>query len=77
MHTGRYPFREPSDERLVPQMKLKAMFPRIVRGEFPRLPWMSDSCNSLLDGMLNVKPDKRFTVADVLAHPWFKAGRPL
>ena len=76
-YTGRYHLREPSDEKLSPQLKLKAMFPRIVRAQFPKPSWMTPSCCDLLSGLLQVQAEKRLTVTDVLAHPWFQEGEEL
>lgn len=58
------------------QNKLKAIFPRIVNAQFTRPTWVSQASCELLEGMLQPDLKRRFSLADVLAHPWFTEGAP-
>jgi len=33
--------------------------------------FLTEECKDLLSLILNPEPDKRFTIADIRAHPWF------
>ncbi|KAK9792998.1 hypothetical protein WJX73_004517 [Symbiochloris irregularis] len=74
MLTGTYPFREASETWLPITAKLKAMFPRIVKGQFSKPDWVSPTCLNLLEGLLCTSPEKRLTVSNVMEHPWFLEG---
>jgi serine/threonine protein kinase len=44
----------------------------IIKGEFDPVEDVSDEANDLINGMLRLDPKKRFTIEDVLKHPWLK-----
>ncbi|KAK3597498.1 hypothetical protein CHS0354_041919 [Potamilus streckersoni] len=50
------------------------LFDQILDGkyEYPSLYWddVSSTAKDLIDGMLELDPNKRFSAADVLSHPW-------
>ena len=44
----------------------------ITRGEYPLIEGISYLADSMLEGLLQVDPKKRFTIDDILNHPWLK-----
>ena len=44
----------------------------ILKGVFEPIEEVSKEANDLIKGMLELNPSKRFTVEDVLKHPWLK-----
>ncbi|CAF0816364.1 unnamed protein product [Didymodactylos carnosus] len=43
---------------------------RVLSGQF-RLPfYINADCSSLITNMLNIDPDKRYSIQDVIRHPW-------
>ena len=44
----------------------------ILKGEFDPVEDVSKEANDLINGMLQLNPNKRFTIEDILKHPWLK-----
>ena len=44
----------------------------ILKGEFAPIEDVSNEANDLIKGMLRLNPNKRFTIEDILKHPWLK-----
>ncbi|WRT68021.1 uncharacterized protein IL334_004996 [Kwoniella shivajii] len=60
---GGLPF-DDDDERVMKDL--------IMKGEYEEPEWLSDEARSLIRGMLQQEPSQRFTIVDILTHPWFK-----
>lgn len=65
MLAGYLPFDDPN---------MNALFNKIERGEFRMAKYFSPEVKDLISKMLVVDPDKRYTLDDVIAHPWFRVG---
>ncbi|TFY69360.1 hypothetical protein EVJ58_g468 [Rhodofomes roseus] len=63
--TGTLPF-DDDDENVMKE--------KVIRGEFEDPEWLSDEPRDLLQSILQTDPDKRATIAQILAHPWFTQG---
>ncbi|GAB4817033.1 hypothetical protein N2152v2_004079 [Parachlorella kessleri] len=76
MVTGRYPFRQPEDERQRPAQRLHAMLQRIlsVTYSFPPDLTLSAACRDVISKMLVADPKQRPSIQEVLHHPWCSAG---
>lgn len=68
--TGRFPFREASEDDLNPVLLLQRMFPRILSGVFKMPSNISPECRDLLAAMIQVDPAKRIPAIHILQHPW-------
>ena len=44
----------------------------ILKGEYDPIEDVSKEANDLINGMLQLNPNKRFTIEDILKHPWLK-----
>ena len=44
----------------------------ILKGQFEKIEEVSEEANDLIKGMLELNPNKRFTIEDILKHPWLK-----
>ena len=44
----------------------------ILKGEYNPVEDVSKEANDLINGMLQLNPNKRFTIEDILKHPWLK-----
>ncbi|KAH9849387.1 Pkinase-domain-containing protein [Lenzites betulinus] len=66
--TGTLPF-DDDDESI--------MRDKVIKGEFEDPEWLSDESRELLSGILRVDPTERFTIAQILTHPWFTVGNKL
>lgn len=62
MLTNSMPFDAPNDSLL---------FNMICKGKFTCPDYLSPYCVSLISGLLNIKPDQRFSATQALDHPWF------
>ncbi|CAN8245980.1 unnamed protein product [Cochlearia groenlandica] len=51
-----------------------AMYKKIYRGDFRCPRWFPVEINRLLIRMLETKPDRRFTMVDIMGTSWFKKG---
>lgn len=67
MLAGFLPFDEPS---------MVELFRKIVKAEFSFPKWFSKEVMGLLKGILNPDPEKRFTIAQIKAHPWCRLNNP-
>ena len=72
--TGRFPFRECSEDDLNPVLLLQRMFPRILSGTFKMPSNISSECQDLLTAMLKVDPARRIPAIRILQHPWLAAS---
>lgn len=52
------------------------MLQTVTKVEFLLLQGLSTECNDLMACLLEVDPDKRITVPEVLKHPWFVQELP-
>ncbi|KAI8477398.1 MAG: kinase-like domain-containing protein, partial [Monoraphidium minutum] len=77
---GRHPFLRPEDTPLPEQQQMLALFTRTRRDEFAmqaaEVAAVSAACADLLTRMLQTRPERRYSMADILAHPWFREGLP-
>ncbi|DBA88727.1 hypothetical protein WJX77_011390 [Trebouxia sp. C0004] len=76
MLTGCFPFRRQEDEGLEVQAVLQKMLPRILKADYQRPEGLTPECYDLLGRLLEVNPDKRITVQQVLQHPWIVQNMP-
>lgn len=65
MLAGYLPFDDPN---------MNALFNKIERGEYRMAKYFSPEVKDLISKMLVVEPEKRFTLDDVIGHPWFRVG---
>ncbi|KAE8658384.1 CBL-interacting serine/threonine-protein kinase 11 [Hibiscus syriacus] len=65
LHAGYLPFNEPN---------LMAMYRRIYKGEFRFPKWTSPDLRRFLSRFLDINPEKRITVDEIINDPWFKKG---
>ena len=42
----------------------------ILKGEYERIRNVSDEANDIIEGMLRIDPEKRFSIDEILKHPW-------
>lgn len=49
-----------------------ALYKKILAANYQPPAFISDSVKDLISGLLTVDPAKRFTIADVRAHPWYQ-----
>ena len=63
MLSGTQPFRAYS---------LKEMEKKVVKGEFEEIKNISAEANDLIKKMLQIDPDKRIRINEILNHPWLK-----
>eukprot|EP00434_Breviolum_minutum_P024739 symbB.v1.2.021849.t1/scaffold1913.1/size122320/5 len=49
-----------------------ALYKKILAANYQPPSFISESVKDLISGLLTVDPAKRFTIADVRAHPWYK-----
>ncbi|CAD8053988.1 unnamed protein product [Paramecium primaurelia] len=49
-----------------------ALYKKILSGSYQLPSHLSKDAQSMIQGILTVKPDKRFTINDIRNHPWFK-----
>ncbi|KAL0055292.1 hypothetical protein WJX82_010289 [Trebouxia sp. C0006] len=76
MLTGCFPFRRKEDEGLETQAVLQKMLPRILKADFQKPQGLTAECTDLLTRLLEVDPDKRITVQQILRHPWVMQDLP-
>ena len=65
MLSGVVPFRGNNDYEL---------HKNILSGKFPKLNFISNSCEDLLNKLLEVNPEKRINLNNILSHKWFSDG---
>ncbi|CAM8916328.1 unnamed protein product [Rhodiola kirilowii] len=65
MTAGYLPFNDPN---------LMAMYKKIYKGDFRCPKWMSADLKRFLSRLLDVRPESRITVDEILHDPWFKKG---
>jgi serine/threonine protein kinase len=53
---------------------MNALFNKIERGEYRMARHFSEQAKDLISKMLTVDPAKRYTLDDIVAHPWFMQG---
>lgn len=62
MVCGYLPFEDPDTNLL---------YKKILDGKFEIPTWVSDNCKNLINKVLNIDPEERFTAANICAHPWY------
>ena len=62
MVSGYLPFEDPNTSLL---------YKKILSCEYESPNWVSDSTRDLISKILNVDPEKRFTIEEIRTHPWF------
>jgi len=62
MVCGYLPFEDP-DTNIV--------YKKILSGKFEIPAWISAPCKDLIQKILNVDPEKRFTSAEIMQHEWY------
>ncbi|TCD68120.1 hypothetical protein EIP91_011485 [Steccherinum ochraceum] len=65
--TGTLPFDDDDDN---------VMREKVIKGDFEDPEWLSDEARDLIKNVLTVDPDKRLSIAQILAHPWFTVTGP-
>eukprot|EP01025_Chloroclados_australasicus_P068854 TRINITY_DN9605_c0_g1_i2.p3 TRINITY_DN9605_c0_g1~~TRINITY_DN9605_c0_g1_i2.p3 ORF type:complete len:136 (+),score=8.37 TRINITY_DN9605_c0_g1_i2:79-486(+) len=73
---GQYPFERPEDKG-DPQ-KMHKMIRRIVSVDYklPDRVNVTPECKDLLSRILVSNPDERYTIQDIIKHPWFQTDLP-
>ena len=67
MLCGYLPFEDADNEIL---------YKKITSGKFKSPKFLSDYCKDFLNRILNVNPDKRYTIEQIKNHPWFNIINP-
>ena len=67
MLCGYLPFEDADNEIL---------YKKITEGKFKIPKYISDSCKDFLHKILNVDPEKRYTIEQIKKHPWFNMINP-
>ena len=62
MLCGYLPFEDSDNEIL---------YKKITKGKFKTPKYLSDCCKDFLHKILNVNPEKRYTIEQIKNHPWF------
>ncbi|PCH38943.1 Pkinase-domain-containing protein [Wolfiporia cocos MD-104 SS10] len=62
--TGTLPFDDDDED---------VMKEKVISGVFEDPEWLSDESRDLIKAILQTDPEKRLTIAAILAHPWFTA----
>ena len=52
------------------------LYKKIIKGDFETPEFLSSSAVDLLHNILNVDPDKRYTIDQIKQHPWFNQINP-
>jgi len=65
MLAGYLPFDDPN---------MNSLFNKIERGEYRMAKYFSPEAKDIISKMLIVDPQKRYTLDQVISHPWFKIG---
>lgn len=63
MVCGYLPFEDPDTN---------VLYKKILDGKFDIPHWVSDSCKDLINSILNIDPEERFTADQVKAHAWYQ-----
>ncbi|XP_050426449.1 serine/threonine-protein kinase BRSK2 isoform X2 [Adelges cooleyi] len=53
---------------------LRQLLEKVKKGAFHIPHFVPHDCQSLLRGMIEVDPEKRYTLKDIIRHPWVAAG---
>jgi len=67
MLCGYLPFEDEDNE---------ALYKKITAGKFKTPKYLSDCCKDFLYKILNVNPNKRYTIEQIKNHPWFNIINP-
>jgi serine/threonine protein kinase len=54
---------------------VSTLYSKIKKGEFRMPNHLSDPLKDLLKSILNTNPEERFTIDQILAHPWMNNAR--
>jgi len=52
------------------------LYKKITNGKFKTPKFLSENCKDILHRILNVDPEKRFTIKQIKKHPWFNLINP-
>lgn len=63
MVCGYLPFEDP---------KTNVLYKKILNADYSIPEFVSDDCRNLITSILNTDPDKRFTIEQIKAHPWYR-----
>eukprot|EP01017_Pseudomicrothorax_dubius_P030817 TRINITY_DN3871_c0_g7_i2.p1 TRINITY_DN3871_c0_g7~~TRINITY_DN3871_c0_g7_i2.p1 ORF type:complete len:584 (+),score=78.05 TRINITY_DN3871_c0_g7_i2:108-1859(+) len=64
---GYLPFEDPDTAQL---------YKKILAGEFTVAKWISPEAKDLLKRILNIDPNRRYTIKQIRNHQWYRSGRP-
>ena len=67
MLCGYLPFEDADNEML---------YKKITNGKFKTPKFLSENCKDILHRILNVDPEKRYTIKQIKKHPWFNLINP-
>lgn len=67
MVCGFLPFEDANQDKL---------YKKIIDGKFALPSFISDTCKDLIRKIMNVDQEKRFTIAEIKSHPWYKSIAP-
>ena len=54
----------------------EVLYKKITNGKFKTPKFLSENCKDILHRILNVDPEKRFTIKQIKKHPWFNLINP-
>lgn len=77
MLSGFYPFSRKSDKDIGRVRLMHTILQRTLDKDYPDIEGVSESCKTLLAGLLDPNPNTRYSMEDVMNHPWFKTGKNL
>eukprot|EP01026_Neomeris_dumetosa_P035970 TRINITY_DN28930_c0_g1_i8.p1 TRINITY_DN28930_c0_g1~~TRINITY_DN28930_c0_g1_i8.p1 ORF type:complete len:397 (+),score=45.94 TRINITY_DN28930_c0_g1_i8:109-1191(+) len=77
MLVGAYPFERAEDSRM-PKQKQQQIIQRIIRVDYKLPPeiQLSTECKDLLSKILVADPDNRYSLQQIMRHPWFQHNLP-
>lgn len=67
MVCGFLPFEDSNNEKL---------YKKIVDGKYALPSFVSEPCKDLIRKIMNIDQEKRFSIAEIKAHPWYKCVMP-
>lgn len=67
MICGFLPFEDANQDKL---------YKKIIDGKFALPSFVSDTCKDLIRKIMNVDQEKRYTIAEIKSHPWYKSIAP-
>lgn len=67
MVCGFLPFEDPNQEKL---------YKKIIEGKYALPSFVSEPCKDLIRKLMNTDQEKRYTLAEIKCHPWYKSIAP-